>query len=161
MFRKLRRKVFRWAVVSGASAAAAYFFDPENGRARRSRARDQAGAKLRRRQADAERLARHEANLAAGDAARAQGAGVPRPTDDVEVVQVVKQTLSAVDAETTDVTVESVDRIVTLRGQVPSREARERIEKAVSETPGVVEVQSFLHTPGTPAPNKAASLRAS
>jgi hypothetical protein len=25
----------------------------------------------------------------------------------------------------------------------------------------VIEVQSFLHTPGTPAPNKAASLRAS
>jgi hypothetical protein len=25
----------------------------------------------------------------------------------------------------------------------------------------MIEVQSFLHTPGTPAPNKAASLRAS
>ena len=161
MFRKLRRKVLRMAVVSGAGAAAAYFFDPQSGRARRAQTRDQAQAMLRRREADAERQARHEANVAAGQAAEAQGAGVPRPVDDVEVVQLVKQTLAGVDAETTDVTVESVDRVVTLRGQVPSREAREAVEKAVSETPGVVEVQSFLHTPGTPAPNKAASLRAS
>lgn len=161
MFRKLRRKVFRLAVVSGAGAAAAYFFDPENGRARRTQARDQAQAKLRRREAERDRQARHEANVAAGQAAEAQGAGVPHPSDDVDVVQVVKQALSSVDVETTDVTVESVDRVVTLRGEVASREAREKIEKAVSSTPGVVEVQSFLHTPGTPAPNKAASLRAS
>lgn len=161
MFRKLRRKVFRVAAVSGAGAAAAYFFDPETGRARRAQTRDQAQAFLRRRREDAERLARHEANVAAGEAAEAQGAGITRPTDDVDVVQAVKQTLSSVDAESTDVTVESVDRVVTLRGQVPSREAREQIENAVSQTPGVIEVQSFLHTPGTPAPNKAASLRAS
>lgn len=161
MFRKLRNRILRLAFVSGAGAAAAYFFDPDQGRARRAKARDQAQAKLRRRQEEAEGLARHEANVAAGRAAEAQGAGVPRPTDDVDVVQVVKQTLSGVDAETTDVTVESVDRVVTLRGQVPSREDREKIEQAVSAAPGVIEVQSYLHTPGTPAPNKAASLRAS
>ena len=161
MFRTLRRKIVRFAVVSGAGAAAAYFFDPEQGRARRAKTRDQAQSRLRRREADAERMARHQANVAAGQAAQAQGAGVPRPTDDVDVVQVVKQTLAGLDVETTDVTVESVDHIVTLRGQIASREAREKIEQAVSGTPGVVEVQSFLHTPGTPAPNKAASLRVS
>ena len=161
MFRRLRRKLVRLAVVSGSGAAAAYFFDPERGRARRSQARDQAEALLRRREADTERQARHQANVAQGEAARAQGAGVPRPVDDVEVVRVVKQALANLDVETTDVTVESVDGVVTLRGQVAGRQAHAAIEGAVSQAPGVIEVQSFLHTPGTPAPNKAASLRAS
>lgn len=161
MFRKLRRKTVRLAAVSGAGAAAAYFFDPENGRARRAQTRDQARAFLDRRREDAGRQARHQANMAAGQAAESRGAGVPRPADDVEVAQLVRQALAAADAETTDVTVESVDRIVTLRGQVPTRRAQEAVEQAVSRTPGVMAVQSFLHTPGTPAPNKAASLRAS
>ena len=161
MFRRIRRKIFRLAIVSGAGAAAAYFFDPDRGRARRAQARDQAQALVRRQQAEAERQAQHAANVAAGEAAQAQGAGVPRPVDDVEVVNVVRQALSGLGVDTTDVTVESVDGVVTLRGQVPSREALTAVEGAVSGTPGVVEVQSFLHTPGTPAPNKAASLRAS
>lgn len=161
MFRKVRRKIIRFAVVSGTGAVASYFFDPDQGRGRRAQARDQFNALLRRREADAQRTARHEANVARGEAAQAEGAGVPRPKDDVEVVQAVKQALAALDVETTDVTVESVDRIVTLRGQVASRDEVRAVEEAVSQAPGVVEVQSFLHTPGTPAPNKAASLRAS
>lgn len=161
MFRKLRRKVLRLAIVSGTGAAAAYFFDPERGKARRSQAKDQAEAMLRRKQEEAERLARHEANVAQGQAAEAHGAGVPRPVDDVEVVRVVKQALAGVDADISDVTVESVDGVVTLRGQVAGREAQAAVEQAASQAAGVIEVQSFLHTPGTPAPNKAASLRVS
>ena len=160
MFRKLRRKIVRLAVVSGAGAAAAYFFDPDRGKARRAQTRDQASALLRRQQAEAERKARYEANVAQGQAAEEQGAGVPRPQDDVEVVQVVKQALAGLDVVTTDVTVESVDGVVTLRGQLASRDELATVERAVSEAPGVVEVRSFLHTPGTPAPNKAASLKA-
>ncbi len=161
MFKRLRRKVVRLAIVSGAGAAAAYFFDPERGVARRRQAKDQADALLPRRHADAEREARHEANVAQGEAATAQGAGVPRPVDDVEVVNLVKQTLGGLDVDTTNVTVESVDGVVTVRGEIPSRDAQATVEQAISSTPGVIEVQSFLHTPGTPAPNKAASLRAS
>ena len=160
MFKRLRRKVLRLAIVSGGGAAVAYFFDPERGVARRKQAKDQADAVLRRRKADAEREARHAANVAQGEDAAAQGAGIPRPVDDVEVVNVVKQTLGGLDVDTTDVTVESVDGVVTVRGQVPSRDAQATVEQAISAAPGVIEVQSFLHTPGTPAPNKAASLRA-
>jgi len=160
MFRKLRRKIFRLVAVSGAGAAAAYFFDPDRGAARRAQARDQAQARMRRRQADTERQARHEANVAQGQAAEAHGGGVPRPKDDVDVAQAVKQVLAGLDVETGDVTVEPVDGVVTLRGQVASREELTTVEQAVSEAPGVTELLSFLHTPGTPAPNKASSLRA-
>lgn len=161
MFRRLRRRLFRFVAVSGSGAAAAYFFDPDRGRARRAQARDQAQAVLRRRQADAERQARHEANVDLGKAVEAHGGGIPRPVDDVEVTNVVRQALAALDVDTGDVTVESVDGVVTLRGQVASRDGVAAVEKAAGGAPGVVELQSFLHTPGTPAPNKASSLRVS
>ena len=48
MFKRIRRKIFRLAIVSGAGAAAAYFFDPERGVARRKQAKDQADALIRR-----------------------------------------------------------------------------------------------------------------
>jgi len=35
------------------------------------------------------------------------------------------------------------------------------VQEAVASAPGVRTVQSWLHLPGEPAPNKAASLRAS
>lgn len=161
MLRRLRRRLFRWIAVSGAGAAAAYFFDPDRGRARRAQARDQGTAFLRRRQQDAERKARYQSNVAEGQAVQAAGLGVPRPEDDVEVVHAVKQVLARIGVDTSDVTVESVEGRVTLRGQVDSRDSIARLEKAVSEAPGVTELQSFLHLPGTPAPNKATALRAS
>lgn len=161
MFRRLRKRLFRTIVVSGLGAAVAYFMDPDRGRARRNQAKDQANAFLRRREADAERRARYEANVSHGEAMEAAGAGIPRPEDDVEVVQAVKQVVAGLDMDTSDVTVESVEGKLTLRGQLPSREEIARLESAVAQAPGVFELQSFLHTPGTPAPNKASALRAS
>ena len=161
MFRRLRRKLIRLTLVSGAGAAAAYFFDPEQGRARRAQARDQVEARLRRRQRETAGEARHQANVAVGEAVKAEGGGVPRPQDDVDVAQAVRQALAEVEVDTADVTVESVDGVVTLRGQVGSGDDLRAVEEAVGRAAGVVEVQSFLHTPGSPAPNKAASLRAS
>lgn len=161
MFRRLRRRMFRFVAVSGAGAAAAYFFDPEQGKGRRTQARDQAQSLIRRRQAEADRQARHDANVSVGQVVEAHGGGVPRPEDDVEVVRAVKQAFSGLDVDTHDVTVESVEGVVTLRGQLTSRDAVAAVEQAASAAPGVVELRSFLHLPGTPAPNKASSLRAS
>ena len=44
MFRKLRRKLVRLAVVSGAGAAANYFFDRERGPERRTQAKEKAAS---------------------------------------------------------------------------------------------------------------------
>lgn len=161
MFRRLRKRLFRTIVVSGLGAAVAYFMDPDRGRARRNQAKDQANSFLRRRQEDAERRARYEANASHGQAMQAAGAGVPHPQDDVDVAQAVKQVLAGLDIDTRDVTVETVEGKLTLRGQVGTRDEIDRLESAVAQAPGVFELQSFLHTPGTPAPNKASALRAS
>jgi hypothetical protein len=44
MFRKLRRKVVRLVVVSGAGAAATYFFDRDRGPERREQAKEKAAS---------------------------------------------------------------------------------------------------------------------
>ena len=48
MFRTLRRKIFRLALVSGAGAAANYFFDRERGEQRREQAKAKADTVLKR-----------------------------------------------------------------------------------------------------------------
>jgi hypothetical protein len=48
-----------------------------------------------------------------------------------------------------------------LRGQLDTTEEMHRLEAAVGRVPGVTGVRSFLHVPGTAAPNKAAALAAS
>jgi hypothetical protein len=63
MFRSLRRKLFRLIVVSGAGAAANYFFDSERGPQRRAQAKDQANGLLKRTDADAGGPASEPANI--------------------------------------------------------------------------------------------------
>jgi osmotically-inducible protein OsmY len=161
MFRWLRRKFVKLVVLAGIGAVIAYLFDPNRGKARRNQLRDQAGAIARRRQAEAERQARYAAGVAQGEAVRAQGGGVPRPEDDVDVANVVKQVLARLDVPTSDVTVEAAEGIVTLRGQVADQDSIARVTEEVRTAQGVIEVRSYLHHPGTPAPNKAEALRAS
>lgn len=48
MFRSLRRKLFRTIVVSGAGAAASYFFDRERGQERREQIKEKADTMLKR-----------------------------------------------------------------------------------------------------------------
>jgi hypothetical protein len=46
MFRTIRKKIFRLAFVSGAGAAAAYFFDKDRGVQRRAQVKDKASGVL-------------------------------------------------------------------------------------------------------------------
>lgn len=48
MFRRLRRKIVRLALVSGAGAAASYFFDRERGPDRRIQAKEKAASLMGR-----------------------------------------------------------------------------------------------------------------
>ena len=157
----LVRKGLRWVVPASLGAATAYFFDPDRGRARRAQTKDRADAALRRRRREQERQENYARGVAAGEAARASGLGVPTPADDIVVAQTVKQRLAGVPADIEHVTVEVVDGVATLRGQVVGDDAKSTIEAAVCEAPGVREGRSFLHLPGVAAPNKASAVRAS
>src|SRR5436305_14348083 len=100
MFRRLRRRLVRMALVSGAGAAAAYFFDPDSGAGRRAETRDKVQSRLRRREADAERKAQHAAAGAMGERGKARGGRVPHPVDAVEVVVAVGHVLAPLARET-------------------------------------------------------------
>ena len=150
------------AVVAGAlGAGAAYFMDPDRGRSRRTQARDQVTAKLRRRSRQAASEARYAEGRIEGQRAKASGAGEFTPEDDIQIVHAIEAALARLEFSTSDVNVDVVEGVASLRGQVETAEQMDQVAEAVRETNGVTEVRSYLHTPGTPAPNKAASINVS
>jgi len=122
---------------------------------------DQTVALRRRRQRQVEADLRYQDGQLQGEAARAAGAGEFTPEDDIDIRQAVHAALVGLDVDTSDVNVDVVDGVATLRGQVGTAEDCDRVCHTANGVAGVVEVRSYLHTPGTPAPNKAASLAAS
>ncbi len=152
---KIVRKGFFAVVVGAVGAAVGYFFDPDRGRGRRIRTKDQVAAKVRRGRRRAEAKANYAQGRLEGAEAEAQGFGTPEPVDDVMLAQEVKAALSSLPFPTQDVTVEAVSGAVTLRGQVASDDEINQVQAAVGDVPGVQEVTSHLHLPDTPAPNKA------
>jgi hyperosmotically inducible protein len=144
-----------------AGAAAMYFFDPAQGRSRRAKRRDQAAAALRRRRRRTEQRERNEANRHHGEELIEHGGGQFHPVDDTAAAQHLKQVLSRVGVPTADVTVEVVDGVAVLRGQVDSEHDHDVVVTAVCEDRGIRAVENYLHLPGEPAPNKAAALAAS
>jgi hypothetical protein len=151
----------RTLVAAACGAMAAYFLDPASGRGRRARLRDRTGARVRRRRRAAARHARDAANREAGQQAIAHGGGRFHPVDDVEVAQHLKSVLARVPVDTSKVTIEVADGVTRLRGEVERAEHAGRVVDAVRHEPGVREVESWLHLPGQPSPNKLAALDAS
>jgi osmotically-inducible protein OsmY len=151
-------------IGAGIGAALLYLFDPERGRARRARLQDQAGARVRRARRQLEGTARQLRDGYQGAAAQleaASAAGPAGPEDDLTVLSRVESVLfGAPGFPKETVEAEVVDGVLTLRGEVPSEEEGRQIVEAASRIKGVAAVESLLHLPGQPAPNKAAARRA-
>ncbi len=116
---------------------------------------------MRRQSRRAEQTLHYAEGKLEGAVARTEGAGQVRPADDRAVVDAIRQVLGRLDFPTTDVVVDVVEGVATLRGQVDDPAQMRQVEVATLEAPGVTEVLSYLHLPGSPAPNKAASLTSS
>ncbi len=157
----MRMKAFKMAAAAAAGAAGALLLDPQSGRRRRSVAKDRLAAAFRRRAADVERRARYVEGRAEGMAYRAAGAGTPHPVDDRALTDVVRQFMASVDFDTSQVNVDAVDGVVTLRGQVQRPDHVRALRDGAAKLPAVQRVESYLHLPGTPAPNKADAVAAS
>ena len=160
---KERKQTRRGKVLAAAGAAVAitYFFDPQMGRTRRAKARDRAGAMIRR---GTRRLGR-SGRLARG---RGYGAwmslthpeGSPKDLDDTTLVHKVEsEVLGGQGGES--ITINAEDGVIVLRGEVESAERMTELARDVLQVPGVVGVESMLHLPGEPAPNKVSALDAS
>jgi hypothetical protein len=146
--------------AAGAGAAIAYFFDPQLGRTRRTRARDRLGASFRR-------AARQLGRMGRRMGARGYGAWMraTHPTeqakdmDDATLAHKVESEVLRAVPEGIAINVE--DGIVVLRGEVDSPERMSELARVVLRVPGVSGVENLLHLPREPAPNKASALEAS
>jgi osmotically-inducible protein OsmY len=146
------------AVSAGLGMIVAHLLDPDRGRARRAQLRDQLGATVRRSRRRTERRARYGIGALKGTAWKAIGAGRMHPEDDRDVVQGIKQRFARLGFPMSDVTVDVVDGTTTLRGQLDEPDQVDIVQNEVMKVAGVRAVESYLHLPGEPAPNKAAAL---
>jgi|SRR5262245_22952704 len=122
-------------------AALAYFFDPQNGRARR---KDAIKGIVRLSQ-------RQRGRLTAKATALRQG---PKPQpDDVTLAHTVESEIFR-DAEVPkgQINVNAEEGKVVLRGEVESAEMIEELVAKARKVQGVQEVENLLHIPGQTAP---------
>lgn len=151
---RMRTKV---ALVAG--AAIMWFADPQQGRRRRAMATSKVRSLRRRSQESAERAARYDAGVAAGEQARAEGGGEYHAHSYVDLREHLRGELHRMGLHDVNVDVDE-DQRVTLRGQVDD-EAHEQVIALASTTAGVADVVDLTHRPGEVAPNKAAAIAAS
>lgn len=152
-----RRAGFKRSLtVLGAGAAlgalAAYFFDPERGRARRAKVKDMTGARVRRASDEARKARIRVENKAQGIRAELQ----PRVTDpsfnDPTLAQKIKSEVLRDFPSSVDVTIE--DGKAVLRGMLEQPSQIKELEAAVSAVPGVTEVENLTHLRGTSTPRR-------
>ena len=149
------------AMVVAGAALTAYILDPERGKARRRRITDQAGHKLRAAVRKVRRTARHASHTLVGRGRHLLLDGQADFADGRALLDRVESELfedPAVPRGRMNIEVEGLT--VILRGELDSLDQMEKVEAAVSRIPGVLGVRSYLHLPGTPAPNKLAALSA-
>jgi hypothetical protein len=156
----------RWwlsaTVIAGSAATAAYLFDPDRGRSRRTRIAERTSHIVR---TTGRRIARNVRYVSSSVSKRIKHLIVGAPLTYAEG----RTLLDRVESELfTDpgvphgaMNLEADSTTIVLRGQIESEEQIDRIETAVRRIPGVGNVKNLLHRPGTPAPNKLAALRAS
>jgi osmotically-inducible protein OsmY len=134
-----------------------YLLDPQLGRGRRIRIRDRVGARIRRFERKSEQQRRYAAGVAEGR--RFVGRTLHAPADDRALADRIRSQLGPSfphDRATLNV----VDGVADLRGEMGDPVEIEHLVQNVRAVPGVVDVVSFLHLPGRPAPNKEAAARA-
>jgi osmotically-inducible protein OsmY len=144
-------------------AAAAYLFDPEQGRGRRSRLRDQAAARARRASDSVAGRGQYLAETALGRAFEARSRLLPKPADDVTLVDRIRsEAFADRRIPAGQINVDVVAGRATLRGELPDHGLIEDVVERVRAVPGVRDVENLLHTPAEePAGNKREAVRAS
>ena len=122
-------------------AALAYFFDPQNGRARRKDA-------IKR----LVRLSQRQGGLLAGKATQLSEGPKPQPDDVTLARNVESEIFRDADVPKGQINVNAEEGKVVLRGEVESSQMIEELVSKARKVQGVQDVENLLHTPGQPAP---------
>jgi osmotically-inducible protein OsmY len=133
-------------------AALAYFFDPENGKRRRTVAVQRLAGASRR----------HGRRLAAASTSRATALKQkathqreeqkPQPDDVTLARKVESEIFRDADVPKGKINVNAENGKVVLRGEADSAEMIEELVDKARSVQGVQDVENLLHTPGRPAP---------
>jgi hypothetical protein len=165
--RRKRRRTGLLAVVGIGAAAAQYFFDPVLGRTRRTQTKDRIAGMARRpakklsdEAAKKSQLLRDRAEGAAHELTRTEADEWPE-NDAVLVDKIRSEVLGGPEWSPYTINVNAARGVVALRGQGDRPEQIAELEERVRDVPGVREVQSLLHLPGTEPPNVQDALSAS
>jgi hypothetical protein len=85
----------------------------------------------------------------------------PNPDDQTLKDRVQSEAFRGRNMQKEDVVVNVVNGIVELRGELATPEEIDGLIREVKNVPGVRGVESYLHLPNTPAPNKESALHVS
>ena len=156
----------RWwlgaGVVVGGAAAAVYFLDPRRGHSRRIRVAERTAHIARTASRRATRQVNYARSTVRGKLEHLGDGKSPALLEGRALLDRVESELF------TDrriphghLAFEVEGTTVILRGELPAAQDMAYVEDAVRKVPGVSEVKSLLHMPGTAAPNKKDALIAS
>lgn len=155
------RSTIKFVKGAAIGAAAAYVLDPDHGRARQARLRDQLLASTTRATRWAGRQSRYSAGRMKGRVLRKVGFGTTDTADDRVLGERLRGVLRRQPVATDHLTTEVADGLVRIRGEVASATDAQVIRDAIASQPGVERVEDLMHLPGELPPNKAAALEAS
>ena len=147
-------------IGAGATGAVlAYFFDPDRGRSRRTKARDMIAGRMRRVARGAERKTRYLAGKASGVRERTAHElardTFEQPLDDATLKdKVMSEVLGGSRFDKSRIVINVENGMVVLRGEADTPDDLKRLEKAVRKLPGVIDVENLMHIKGSPAVNK-------
>jgi osmotically-inducible protein OsmY len=122
-------------------AALAYFFDPQNGRARRKDA-------IKR----LVRLSQRQGGRLAAKATQLREGPKPQPDDVTLARKVESEIFRDADVPKGQINVNAENGKIVLRGEVDSPELIDDLVVRARKVQGVQDVENLLHTPGQPAP---------
>lgn len=152
-----KRHWAKTATIAASGAAAAFFFDPRNGKRRREMLRERPAGLLRRGESRAERAIRYGRAQARGISARIRHTLVPhraRHYDDATLVHKVESEVFRFRKIPKRVlNIDATDGVVSLRGQVDDARTISEIIEKTKRVEGVRGVENLLRLPGTEAPH--------
>ena len=143
-----------FALAGAIGAALAYFFDPDNGRRRRSIARDKAGKRFRQAGRQAQGAAAHAEGLKQ-KATHLNEEPKSQPDDVTLAHKVETEIFRDAQVPKGQINVNVEDGVVYLRGELEERDLIKDLEAQARKVQGVLGVENLLHVPGEEAPAKA------
>jgi osmotically-inducible protein OsmY len=139
-------------------AAAAYFFDPDNGRRRRASTRERLPAVFRQGSRRVERLGRAASAEAYGAGQKIKHrkeAEKPQPDDVTLARKVESEIFRDADVPKGQINVNAQDGVVVLRGEVGQPQLISDLEEKTRQVQGVRDVENLLHVPEKAGGTKA------